>query len=160
MYHGDMVLLPDHQAHRAVDAGTGIPTAVGFKSVIHRDTQCVVPSVNCGRNVHIKSGIAIPMCANEFPVHIDFAVLVNPFKMQVDGFSNHCRIQRKPLFVDIFSSREIAGIHPIAAGRVPHPTQHCVMGEIHKSRRTAFPAKLPILCKFNIHCPFPLNFFM
>ena len=35
MYLGDMILLPDDQMYRPVDAGAGIPTAVGFQRIVH-----------------------------------------------------------------------------------------------------------------------------
>ena len=96
------------------------------------------------------------MRADEFPVHIDFAVLVNPFKMQDDGFPDCRFFQSKSLLIPIFSAGEISGVDSVPAGSVTGFSQHGIVRQIYFRRYAALFAEEPSFVQINGHglCPF------
>ena len=118
--------------HRAVDARTGIPPAVGLVGVAGNDPQLVFPCVQIRRTINIKVGVAVGAERCLLTVEPDLGIMVDALKLQNVGVRQLIfrHGQGAPVFVVI--SLVPAGIGAARAQGGAGFSQHGIMGQGHR----------------------------
>ena len=151
MYRFNMVRVPNPKLHRPVDAGAGIPAAVGLQGIVHKNGDGVFPGAHRAGNIHVKGGEAIAVGTGRRTVHGHGTVLINPFKMEDNRLPDGTLRKRKGLFVAVPSPGKIAGVDAVPTFAVPPFQKHGVVGKVDLLPRAALLLKRPVLVKVNHH---------
>ena len=121
----------------AVDARTGIPTAVGLLAVVDYDLYLVLPffllkQIRC--DVDGKGRVAVSMLPGLLSVHHDDCILVYPFEMELHHFCTGC--------CEVFLVFGFSCVIPAAARSrdaclgIRSSEDVPVMGQVHGGRRS------------------------
>ena len=128
----DMRALCRPKLHRAVDARTGIPSAVGLVGVAGNDPQLILARMQIGGAVHVEIGVAVGAERCLLTVEPDLGIMVDALKLQNVGV---CQLvfrhgQGAPVFVVV--SLVPAGVGAARAQGGAGFSQHSIMGQGHR----------------------------
>ena len=118
--------------HRAVDARTGIPSAVGLVGVAGNDPQLVLPCVQIRRTINIKVGVAVGAERSLLTVEPDLGIMVDTLKLQNVGVCQLVFRHGQGAPVLVVMSLVPAGIGAARAQGGAGFSQHGIMGQGHR----------------------------
>ena len=117
--------------HRAVDARTGIPSAIGLVGVAGNHPQFVIPCAQKWRTVYIKIGIPIGAERRLLAVQPDLSVVINTLKFQNVGVRQLVFGHRQGALILIVITLIPAGVDAASAQGRARLRQHSIMGQGH-----------------------------
>ena len=118
--------------HRAVDARTGIPSAIGLVGVAGNDPQLVLPCVQIRRTINIKVGVAVGAERSLLTVEPDLGIMVDTLKLQNVGVCQLVFRHGQGALVFVVISLVPAGIGAARAYSGAGFGQHGIMGQGHR----------------------------
>ena len=147
-----MIFRFDDKMYGSVNAGTGIPTAVGVQAVVNVYFQMVGACLNRIADIYRELCVAVGMAGEFLLVHINGSAAVDTLKNQCNILSDLFGCDFKILFVQVSSAGEIAGVGAVQALTTGFGN-HSIVGQMYRFCLIGLiiAAKPPVLHKVICH---------